>query len=579
MSIQRRLISIVGAALLVALCASGVYSSPPHPDLQARIKSGEIEPPPFLKNLEENHKKGICTGSAHNAAAHTLAQARFFKAADDPNYTPAAVTFKALALLVDFSDKISVVNANFFDTLLFENSVGTVRDYYSEISYGQLDLVSVNLPSSLGWNRAPQTYAYYVNGQNGTGSYPQNSQKLTEDIVDQIDGAVDFSQYDNDADGYVDVLILIHAGSGAEFTSNANDIWSHKWAITPRLKDGVYIFDYTIQPEYWLSAGDMSIGVYAHELGHGFGLPDLYDTDYSSWGIGRWSLMASGSWNGPGNMGDFPAHPDAWSRIQMNMATATNITANSTGSQIPNVEGSASIFRLWTGGGASSEYYLMENRRKVGYDAYLPGQGLLIWHIDDGATSNDNEWYPGNTGSGHFKVALEQADGLWNIDKKVDAGSVGDAFSSSTAADFSPLTTPSSDGYNGATTFVAVNNVSASADTMTADLTVSLAAGTDPDTDAALPNSLAVAQNYPNPFNPSTTIQFSLPKVTNVTVTVYNVLGEVVTVVMEGSLNAGDHYLVWDGKNDAGSSVASGIYIYEVTTDQERDARTMTLLK
>ena len=112
----------------------------------------------------------------------------------------------------------------------------------------------------------------------------------------------------------------------------------------------------------------------------------------------------------------------------MNMATATNITANSVGTAIPNVENNASIFRLWTGGGASSEYFLIENRRRTGYDTYLPGEGLLIWHIDEGTASNTNEWYPGNTSSGNFKVALEQADGLWNVEKKIDAGSVGDPF-------------------------------------------------------------------------------------------------------------------------------------------------------
>ncbi|MFQ5608077.1 MAG: M6 family metalloprotease domain-containing protein, partial [Candidatus Zixiibacteriota bacterium] len=282
----------------------------PQPALRDKINSGEVEPPPFLKEIDENHRKGICVGDSHNAIKSALSAVRPALApGSGPQLAPTTI-FRALAVLVDFSDNVKSVNAQFFDTLLFTAQSGTVRDYYSEISYGQLDMVSVNLPSSLGWQRAPQTYAYYVNGQNGTGAYPNNSQKLTEDVVDLIDPLVDFSQYDNDGNGTVDVLVIVHSGSGAEFTGSANDIWSHKWAISPRLKDGVTISDYTVQPEFWINPGDMTIGVYAHELGHGFGLPDLYDTDNSSWGLGRWSLMASGSWNGPTSFGESPAHPD-----------------------------------------------------------------------------------------------------------------------------------------------------------------------------------------------------------------------------------------------------------------------------
>jgi immune inhibitor A len=136
---------------------------------------------------------------------------------------------------------------------------------------------------------------------------------LTEDVVYLADPYVDFSQYDNDNDGYVDALFVIHAGPGAEHTGDPNDIWSHQWNTGyPPYVDGVYVTTYSMEPEYWSSPGDMTIGVYCHELGHVFGLPDLYDYGFDSQGVGRWSLMAVGSWNGP--MGSSPAHPDAWSR-------------------------------------------------------------------------------------------------------------------------------------------------------------------------------------------------------------------------------------------------------------------------
>ena len=71
-----------------------------------------------------------------------------------------------------------------------------------------------------------------------------------------------FSLYDNDGDGVVDALVVICAGSGAEQTGNVNDIWSHKWSITPQVRDGVTIDRYFMAPE------DGRVGVMAHELGH-----------------------------------------------------------------------------------------------------------------------------------------------------------------------------------------------------------------------------------------------------------------------------------------------------------------------
>ena len=184
----------------------------------------------------------------------------------------------------------------------------------------------MNLPSSIGWQTAPQTYASYVDGKNGTGAYPNNSQKLLEDLVDAVDPVVDFSLYDNDANGFVDVILVIHSGTGAEFFGNNDDIWSHKWSITPRAKDGVWISSYTIQPEFWIAPGDMTIGVYAHELGHVLGLHDLYDTDYSANGLGQWALMTVGSWNGPSPGGGTPAHPSPCSLFQMGCHTASTVS-------------------------------------------------------------------------------------------------------------------------------------------------------------------------------------------------------------------------------------------------------------
>ena len=134
---------------------------------------------------------------------------------------------------------------------------------------------------------APESYAYYVDGSNCTDyfAYPNNCRKLAEDVVAAIDHLVDFSVYDNDNDGWMEPIMLIHAGPGAEFTGDPDDIWSHSWSmVIDQYFDSVWISDYVIMPEYMdinevsATSSDQTIGVFAHEMGHGFwDLPDLYD--------------------------------------------------------------------------------------------------------------------------------------------------------------------------------------------------------------------------------------------------------------------------------------------------------------
>src|SRR5262249_35433672 len=145
---------------------------------------------------------------------------------------------------------------------------------------------------------------------------------------------------------------------------------------------------------------DSKIGVCCHELGHLlFGFPDLYDTDYSSAGIGNWCLMSGGSWNGGG---DLPAHPSAWCKVNQDWVSATTVSTSGT-LTLPDVKTSKNVARLWKNGTGGSEYFLVENRELTGYDAGLPAGGMLVWHIDDAQSGNSDENHP--------KVGLLQADG------------------------------------------------------------------------------------------------------------------------------------------------------------------------
>src|SRR3989344_2238515 len=388
--------------------------------------------------------------------------------------SPSTKQFKILVLLVDFADKPAIVQPAFFDNLVFDNSSPSVKHFYLENSYGKLELTTINLPSSLGWKRLPQTYSYYVNENFVEGRYPRNTQKLTEDLVDLVDPYVDFSQYDNDGNGRVEGLMVIHSGPGYEHTENVNDIWSHKWEISPKFKDGVYIREYSIQPEYWDTPGDMTIGVFAHESGHLFGLPDLYDTDDSSECIGRWSLMASGSWNGV--RGSSPAHFDAWSKIKLGFVTPQTISSSGTTVNLLNVEQNPIVYKLWKNNQFGNEYFLIENRQKIGYDVSLPESqpGLLIWHIDESKGGNTQEWYPGNTNNGHYKVALEQADGYFDLEQGYGRGDNGDPWPGYyNKIYFKSTTTPNSKSYSNQDTFVKIEQVSNSNGIINAKIAIS----------------------------------------------------------------------------------------------------------
>ncbi|RMF88045.1 MAG: M6 family metalloprotease domain-containing protein, partial [Nitrospinota bacterium] len=283
---------------------------------------------------------------------------------------------KALVLLVDFPDRAGAVSPEYFRDLLFGTSPsvapqGSLRDYYLEVSYGVLQLEGeVNAPG-VSWLRLPQEMTYYAGGRSGVGSYPNNAQKMVEDAVVAARAAgIDFGPYDTDNDGYVDALFVVHAGRGAEYTGSGNDIWSHRWVTRSPVATGstnaagqpVYVYGYTTEPETWFGGTDMTIGVFAHEYGHTLGLPDLYDTDYSSKGVGDWSLMGSGSWNG--GMGEVPAHLDAWSKCVLGWVTPVQVTGTLVDEPISQVESEPDVYQFGDGDcrrPGHGEYFLVEN--------------------------------------------------------------------------------------------------------------------------------------------------------------------------------------------------------------------------
>ena len=328
---------------------------------------------------------------------------------------------------------------------------GSMRDFYKETSYSQLDIEG----EVVGWLRLPQPYATYVDGQSGTGPYPHNAQKMVGDALQLVAAQVDFRNFDADGDNYIDGLFVIHAGPGAEaepnLTKRKQEIWSHQSTITqPFVSGGKTAYAYLTVPE------DGRVGVFCHEFGHMLGLPDLYDTTYHSEGVGVWCVMGAGSWN---NGGLTPAHFCAWSKARLGWIKPTVIkTAKAL--TLPPIENTKkAVYRLWTKGKTDPEYFLIENRQLVGFDAKLPAGGLLIWHIDD---SEHNNNHPGD-----YWVGLVQADGNQDLEVGRNRGDKGDPYpGEANNRRFDATSTPSSRDQFGRPSGVAVTNITVSQETV-----------------------------------------------------------------------------------------------------------------
>ena len=403
---------------------------------------------------------------------------------------PATGTANIPVILINFNDRSTTYTPAAFNALLFGTGTKSMKDYYQEVSYGKFS-ISPGPSGVAGWYTASNSHDYYgfdYGGISGNDDWPGT---LVRETVAKADPTVNFAPYDNDGDCYVDTVIIIHQGTGQEASGNTTDIWSHQWTLNDAYyagysnggeyttndacpKGGFIKVDlYVIQPET-MSGGQSTMGVFAHEFGHALGLPDLYDTTFASAskGVGDWSLMASGNWLGISRAGDRPAHLDAWSKSVLGWVSPTQVSTSSV-TQIKRVEDNSVVYQLldnpngvtdWTRTGTGKgEYFLVENRQKTGFDAALPGEGLLIWHIDESIGNNDNYL--------HKLVDLEEADGLNNLDSGLNLGDAGDPWYNKVVG-FTATSTPNSHLYNGSDSGVRVTNIGASGTIMEANLLV-----------------------------------------------------------------------------------------------------------
>ena len=275
---------------------------------------------------------------------------------------------------------------------LFGTSRGdtvTLSDYWREVSGGLLrvdGIVTSWVPT-----RKPARH-YLPREEYGWGRFGKVAE-LRRHVLEMVDPSLDFADYDNDGpdgvpdsgddDGYVDFVVFFYA-TDCRHDGREGSIWPHRGAMAPFDTDDaaagggrIRIADYLILPaQDPRTCGPAHVGVLAHETAHAFGLPDLYDYDGSSRGIGSWGLMGTGSHASPHS----PAHLGPWGKEQLGWVRYDRVRVDDRVA-LPPVQRSARVLRHDLEDG-SGRYLLLENRAAQGSDRDLPGHGLLVWRVD-----------------------------------------------------------------------------------------------------------------------------------------------------------------------------------------------------
>lgn len=295
---------------------------------------------------------------------------------------------KFLVVLFAFNDQAFEHSKREFENLFNQvnytanRATGSVTDYYHDVSGGRFSL-QVDI---VGPYTGDSSTAFYGNNPNESTGY----QTFAEEAAAYAATQINFDDYDNDHDGHIDGMHIIFAGRGEEATGNAEYIWSHKWNIFSAPQYNNTIVDvYSCSPE--CSGGNNSfseesnltaIGVICHELGHVFGAPDYYDTDYAGSGgqfpgLGNWDIMSGGSWN---NSGKTPCHHNAYTKLYVYKWGTCDTLTNPEMVTMQSVTNSLTDYhRVNTG--TRGDFFLIENRQKTKWDHSIPGHGMIVYHV------------------------------------------------------------------------------------------------------------------------------------------------------------------------------------------------------
>ncbi|MGI6242268.1 MAG: M6 family metalloprotease domain-containing protein [Prevotella sp.] len=327
----------------------------------------------------------------------------------------------ALVILVDFSGKtfsmanpVELYKGMFSATDYHENGFnGSLHDYFYAQSHGKFDLAF----DVVGPVTMPYSFAHY--GRNDDDKVGE----MVHDACLAVNDEVDFSKYDWEGDGEADMVYILYAGYGeADHTGNESYIWPHMYRLSyypyyenETLKlDGTVIDTYACSNEMGFDNRLVGIGTICHEFSHCLGLPDMYDTvSDTNFGMGSWDLMDYGCYN---DNGYTPSGYTGYEKMMLGWSTPLELK---TPVAVTAMQPASSMGRSYIVYNPNNrqEFYVLDNRQLRGFDAALPGHGMIITHVDYDAEIWDNNiinstGYDSNSGltNSHRRATICPAD-------------------------------------------------------------------------------------------------------------------------------------------------------------------------
>lgn len=401
---------------------------------------------------------------------------------------------RGLTILVNFKDVQSTVTRDEVDQML--NGEGykangnfcSVREYFRLMSAGRLDYTN----DVVGPFTLSQPRAYYV------------KKLLVEEALKlAVNSGVDLSQYDSQGEGIVDALSILYAGQ----TQYLDNLWPHNSYL--ELRFGAMRTYFYLITSLGRSSSELTIGTFCHETGHLLPrFPDLYDYGQRGWegdtleseGMGSYCLMGSGNHL---NYGKTPAPVCGYLRDLASWCT-TAVELVPGGEFTVRHGDYGTVQRYLTG--KPNEYFIVENRSKLGLDQYLPSSGLAVYHCD---INGSNEFQEGSARR-HYQCALLQADGRQDLERNANAGDGEDLFASIAGTALTHDSRPSSRLWDGSDSGLTLSSVSPPGREMKFRVgTPEAAAGESTLEGAAAPN-LSIPDN--SPVGITSAVKLSHPK-------------------------------------------------------------------
>ncbi|MDF1881562.1 M6 family metalloprotease domain-containing protein [Sulfurimonas sp. MAG313] len=387
-----------------------------------------------------------------------------------------------LIIQVEFTDYSFNSSTQVWNQKLFGTQTGELNNYFLEISQNTFMFEAAKETEGTTNDGIIRVSLNFKHPDSGT----DNFQAIAIPAIEMADAYINFAQYDINKNKRIEtkelqIMFLVAGGENA--TGIHPSIWAHQFYIENVNLDDVSLMQvnggsYTAFGErhFSITGTDASIGIIAHELGHGvFNLEDLYDFDGSSEGIGNFGLMGSGSWGLKNDEypGETPVHMIAWSKIKSKFLLSKQISTTTNNLQVQGTTSSTyQPIRINTQ--RAGEYFLLEYRAPLGYDQGLfiledkvfPG-GLAIWHIDE----NQND----NSQDNSRLVDLVEADGF-HLDTAGNQGLINNLFfsdnpSANYLGEISNTSTPDTSNLNsGANTNISIKNISTTSTVANVDI-------------------------------------------------------------------------------------------------------------